>query len=37
MVALQQGSPTSIWQTATPVTVGWFACRTWKKFNKWCT
>ena len=32
---LHHGPPTLLWQRATPVSVGWFAGRTWKNNNKW--
>jgi hypothetical protein len=31
MYSLYHVSPTFLWQRATPVIVGWFAGRTWKK------
>jgi len=34
---LGHGSPTFVWQRATPVIVGWFGGSTWKNNNKWYT
>jgi hypothetical protein len=34
--AIGRGCPTFfLWQSTTPVIVGWFDGRTWKNNNKW--
>jgi hypothetical protein len=36
-VELDYGSPSFLWQTATPLIVGWFADHTLNNNNKWYT